>query len=108
MPTLLLVDDDPDQLAVRTMVLEREGFIVLPAADTAAALFHRDYDLVVMDLRLPTVDDGMKLIASIGSRAPIIVFTGATVSGLPVARILRKPCRTRTLLEAIAEVLAGA
>ncbi|MGA2185686.1 MAG: response regulator [Bryobacteraceae bacterium] len=106
MATLLLVDDDPDQLAVRTLVLEREGYKVLAAADVASALAHRESDLVLMDLRLPTVEDGMNLIASIGSRAPIIVLTGAAVAGLPVARVLRKPCRTRVLLETIAEVLA--
>ncbi len=102
MATLLVVDDDADQLAVRVMVLEREGYKVLAAADVASALAHRQFDLVLMDL----VQDGLSLIASIGSRAPIIVFTGATVSGLPVARILRKPCRTRVLLDTIAELLA--
>jgi DNA-binding response OmpR family regulator len=102
MTTLLLVDDDPDQLAMRTMVLEREGYRVLAAADVAGALMHRDADLVIMDL----VPDSLSLIASIGSRAPIIVLSGATVTDLPVARVLRKPCRTRVLLEAIAEVLA--
>jgi hypothetical protein len=34
------------------------------------------------------------------------VFTGLTVTGLPVARVLRKPCRTRVLLDTIAELLA--
>jgi DNA-binding response OmpR family regulator len=102
MATLLLVDDDPDQLAVRTLVLEREGYKVLAGTDVAGALAHRDADLVIMDL----VPDALSLIASIGSRAPIIVLTGRNVADLPVARVLRKPCRTRVLLETIAEVLA--
>jgi len=102
MPTLLLVDDDPDQLAIRTMVLEREGYRVLAASDVAGALTHPDADLVIMDL----VPDALGLIASIGSRAPIIVLTGAaSVGNLPVARVLRKPCRTRVLLDAIAELI---
>jgi DNA-binding response OmpR family regulator len=101
MPTLLLVDDDPDQLAIRTMVLEREGYTVLAAPDVVTALAHPIADLVVMDL----VPDYPGLIASIGSRAPIIVLTGARVDGLPVARVLRKPCRTRVLLETIAELV---
>ena len=108
MATLLLVDDDADQLAVRMMVLEREGYTVLAASDVAGALAHLESGapgVVLMDLKLPTVEDGLGLIASIGSRAPIIVLTGATLASLPVARLLRKPCRTRMLLDAIAEVL---
>jgi DNA-binding response OmpR family regulator len=102
MPTLLLVDDDPDQLDVRTMVLERAGYKVLAASGVAAALEHPTADLVVMDL----VPDGLSLIASIGSRVPIIVLTGAAgVDNLPVARVLRKPCRTHVLLETIAELV---
>lgn len=100
MTTLLLVDDDADQLAMRAMVLERAGYKVLAAADVAGALAHCEFDLLVMDL----IDDYRSLIASAGSR-PIIVFTGSTVTGLPVARILRKPCPTRVLLATIAELV---
>jgi DNA-binding response OmpR family regulator len=106
MATLLVVDDDPEQLVMRARVLEREGYKVRSATDVAGALMHREFDLVLMDLRLPTVQDGMNLIASIGSRAPIIVLTGAPVDDLPVARVLRKPCRTQAILESIAELLA--
>ena len=103
MATLLLVDDDADQLTVRAMLLERAGHKVLTAADVATALAHPDADLVVLDL----VPDARNLIASIGSRVPIIVLTGATVADLPVARVLRKPCRSRVLLDTIAEVLVA-
>jgi len=103
MATLLLVDDDTDQLAIRTMLLERAGHKVIAAADVATAIAHLDVDLVILDL----VQDARTLIASIGSRVPIIVLTGASVADLPVARVLRKPCRSRVLLDTIAEVLAA-
>jgi DNA-binding response OmpR family regulator len=101
MATLLLVDDDSDQLAMRAMVLERAGYRVIVAADAAGARECPDVDLVIMDL----VQDALSLIASIGSRVPVIVLTGSTVTGLPVVRVLRKPCPTRVLLATIAELV---
>jgi len=102
MPTLLVVDDDADQLSVRAMVLRREGYTVLESSDVAGALAHGAADLVVMDM----IPGALSLIESIGSRAPIIVLTGRAVDGLPVARVLRKPCRSRVLIDTIAELLA--
>jgi len=99
MTTLLLVDDDADQLAMRALVLERAGYKVLTAADVAGALAYCEFDVLIMDL----IEDYLSLIASAGSR-PIIVLTGSTVTGLPVARVLRKPCPTRALLATIAEL----
>jgi DNA-binding response OmpR family regulator len=100
MTTLLLVDDDADQLAMRAMVLEREGYKVLTAGGVASALAYREFDLLIMDL----IDDYRSLIASAGSR-PIVVLSGSTVAGLPVTRVLRKPCPTRVLLATIAELV---
>jgi DNA-binding response OmpR family regulator len=100
MTTLLLVDDDPDQLAMRAMVLERAGYKVFAAADVAGSAAHREFDLLIMDL----IEDYRSLIASAGSR-PIVVLTGSTVTGLPVARVLRKPCPTRVLLATIAALV---
>jgi DNA-binding response OmpR family regulator len=100
MTTLLLVDDDADQLAMRAMVLERAGYKVFAAADAAGAMAYREFDLLIMDL----IEDYRSLIASAGSR-PIVVLTGSTVTGFPVARVLRKPCPTRVLLATIAELV---
>ncbi|HTP87625.1 MAG TPA: response regulator [Bryobacteraceae bacterium] len=108
MATVLVVDDDADQLDLRAMALRGAGHTVLEAADVASAAACDTADLVVMDLRLPTIADGLRLIASLGSRAPIIVLTGGAAENLPVARVLRKPCRSRLLLDTIAEVLAEA
>jgi len=111
MSTLLLVEDDRDQLALRTMLLEREGYDVVAAADAddaVARMETRAPDVVVMDLRLPRAEDGLRLISVIGTRAPVIVLTGSHMQELPVAHVLRKPCRTRVLLDTIAAVLAGA
>jgi DNA-binding response OmpR family regulator len=93
------------------MLLEREGYAVVAAADAdeaAARIEARLPDVVVMDLRLPKIEDGLRLISAIGARAPVIVLTGGLAQELPVAHVLRKPCRTRVLLDTIAAVLAGA
>jgi len=111
MSTVLLVEDDRDQLVLRTMLLEREGYAVLAAADAdeaSAQMAARLPDIVVMDLRLPMIEDGLRLISAIGSRAPVIVLTGGHVHELPVSHVLRKPCRTRVLLDAISAILTGA
>ena len=108
MSTVLLVEDDRDQLSLRTMLLEREGFAVLAASDADEAAAHIEAgrpDVVVMDLRLPRIEDGLRLISVVGARAPVIVLTGGHVHELPVAHVLRKPCRTRVLLDAISAVL---
>jgi len=56
---ILVVDDEPDLIAVLRMGLQMEGFEVLEAADGAAGLerAHADKpDLIVLDLMLPKMD----------------------------------------------------
>jgi|SRR5215831_8933105 len=56
---ILVVDDEPDLIAVLRMGLQMEGFEVLEAADGAAGLerAHAEKpDLIVLDLMLPKMD----------------------------------------------------
>ena len=110
MPLLLVVDDDADQLSIRALILEHAGYAVTTAAgvESAIAQFAANRpDLVIMDMRLPEASDGERLIAAIGGKAPVVVLSGAPPRGLPVARVLRKPCASRKLLRSIAEALSG-
>jgi DNA-binding response OmpR family regulator len=53
---ILLVDDDPDLLAVTGFALQQAGFIVVKAGDGVAALelFQREQpDLAVLDINMP-------------------------------------------------------
>jgi DNA-binding response OmpR family regulator len=103
---VLLVDDDAPGLEIRRLVLERRGFEVVTASDASAArnAFSESHpDVVVLDLRLPEIADGLALIREFqGTR--IVVLCGnrgdldsREEAGM-VAAVLEKPARTEELL----------
>ena len=106
---VLLVDDNLEQLELRQRILEGEGFAVAAAASAGLAIEHcGGCHAVVMDLRLPALQDGLGLIRDLHARlpqAPIVVLAGLPeeLKGLPesalVHRVLRKGTRTGVLLE---------
>jgi CheY-like chemotaxis protein len=100
MARILLVDDDPDQLEVRRMLFQQAGHEVYTAVDAGT-------QLVVTDLRLPQVEDGLALIRAMRQRAAavrIVVLSGwpSDIEQLPEAglvdAIVGKPARTNRLL----------
>lgn len=121
MPRLLVVDDDAQQLAIRKVLLEAAGHEVHVAGGVGEAvrlLAELRPEVLLMDLRLPKLKDGLSLIRAVPQHQPparVIVLSGWTedLYGLPeeqlVARVLGKPIRNERLLEAIRHVLqAGA
>ncbi len=79
---VLVVEDDADQLALRKMMLDRSGFEAIAVADTASALqaarFHHPA-CALLDLRLPSEEDGLMLIRELRREEPrihIVVYTG--------------------------------
>jgi CheY-like chemotaxis protein len=57
--TVLLVDDEPDNVELLTRRLTRKGFVVVgvtSAADALAAAATRPVDVVLMDLKMPVMD----------------------------------------------------
>jgi CheY-like chemotaxis protein len=116
---VLLVDDDRDQLALRRMAFERSGFEVATATSPEEALtafMALPAEVVLMDLRLPKVEDGRALIRTLRERSPsvrIVVLSGSPEDlamspeiGL-VDGCLRKPVRSATMLRKVREVAAG-
>jgi DNA-binding response OmpR family regulator len=76
---ILLVDDDPDLLAVTGFALQQAGFLVVKAEDGFAALdaFQREQpDLAVLDINLPRMS-GFDLAQKLRerSRIPLIMLT---------------------------------
>jgi DNA-binding response OmpR family regulator len=76
---ILLVDDDPDLLAVTGYALQQAGFLVVKAEDGVAALaaFQREQpDLAVLDINLPRMN-GFELAQKLRerSRIPLIMLT---------------------------------
>src|SRR5882672_1100039 len=76
---ILLVDDDPDLLAVTGFALQQAGFLVVKAEDGVEALaaFQREQpDLAVLDINLPRMN-GFDLARQLRerSRIPLIMLT---------------------------------
>ena len=110
---VLVVDDDVQHLGIRKLLLEAAGHQVAVAEDGREArrlLAELHPEVVVMDLRLPKLKDGLSLIRWVDEQrlaARIIVLSGWTeeLCDLPeeelVACVLGKPIRNDRLLEAI-------
>ncbi|HEV2690656.1 MAG TPA: response regulator, partial [Bryobacteraceae bacterium] len=104
MARVLIVEDDPGQLEMRKLILEQAGYEVLTAQSAAEALDRLPgCQVVLMDLQLPTPEEGLRLIEAAKGRARIIVLSGgAQDSDLPVDEFLTKPCSSKKLLETVA------
>ena len=119
MPKLLLAEDDEFSRDMLVRRLERQGFVMVAAADgheaVLAARQHRP-DLILMDLDMPVLD-GRGAIAALKSdprtfKIPVIVLT-AHASAEHVAEAVAAGCQAyetkpivlRRLLERIAEFL---
>jgi DNA-binding response OmpR family regulator len=110
---VLLVDDDPGGLEIRKMLLERDGHCVSTAGDAATARgqFRECVpDCVILDLRLPSPEDGLALVrefreASPGVRIVVLAGWGADLEGHPeeklVDEVLTKPVRSERLATAV-------
>jgi two-component system response regulator AtoC len=80
-PRLLVVEDDPDLRETWVSGLERAGFTVLSVADGEKALgvlASDDFDVVILDLRIPR-RDGIQVLQAMradGHDAEVIIVTG--------------------------------
>jgi CheY-like chemotaxis protein len=117
-PTLILVvEDDLVSSALVEGFLADAGYDVVTAADGADALIEigrREFDLLVLDINIPTLD-GLRLFEIMiqkGIETPAIFITGvagpeAEVRSLEMgaADFLRKPIRKEVLLPRIRAIL---
>lgn len=113
---VLVVDDEPMVREVVGSYLEHDGHTVVATGDGAAALHelaHEPFDLVVLDLMLPTVD-GISVLREVRatSEVPIIVLTARgdedeRVHGLQLGAddYVVKPFSPRELAARVATVL---
>ena len=119
---ILVVEDDPDVLALVLAMLEQAGYSVDGVPDGPAALRALDdrgpYDLLFTDLVLPRGMTGADIARAAQERSPgirILFTTGYAETRLlddaQVGRgavILRKPWRRSEVLQSIREALDGA
>jgi len=76
MKNILVIDDEPDIVALLSYNLKKEGYAVTPVSDGGEALTvvkKGDFDLVILDLMLPGIN------------------------GMDICRVLRSDPRTRSL-----------
>jgi len=114
---ILVAEDDPDNRCIVVKVLTRESYETLEADDgrPALALARRERpDLIVMDLGMPGMDgwEAARRLKADPQTAdiPIIALTAwdeerARETGCN--GYLPKPCRPKTIREAVARFLAG-
>ena len=110
--TILAADDDPDNLALIRILLEREGYCVLAVENGREAVDHisvRRPDLVILDVMMPVMD-GLEACRCIkgnaGTRDIPVIFLSARdetevqVSGLSLGAndFIRKPFKGEELL----------
>ena len=115
---VLLVDDNPDVLAVTAEILEGAGFMVVPAANGEEALAllrsEQPFDILVTDYMMPGLDGG-RLVAQACSCCPglaSLVITGHTETGAlgelsPDVVVMHKPVRGAVLVRQITDIIAA-
>ena len=119
---VLVVDDEKEIAAVLADLLALDGHRVAIASNGLAALDqieHQEYDLILSDLRMPTLD-GAGLYREIERRHPrllsrLVFVTGNALSGESAeffertgARYLRKPFVMAEIRRVIQELLPPA
>ncbi len=117
--TVLVVDDDEDNIRIVSTILLARGFEVRLARDGTAALasVHQQRpDLILLDVMMPRMD-GMQLLDHLKSdprsaSIPIVMVTAKTASGdvldgyrYGAEYYVTKPFTSRQLLYAISLVL---
>lgn len=113
--TILLVEDDEDQLTIRAMLLAQLGFTVFQANHPEQAMelarLHNPR-CALLDLRLPTVEDGLALIRTLKKENPAIRLMLLTGSRLPedtpelplLETVFHKPIASRELIEKLQSI----
>jgi DNA-binding response OmpR family regulator len=114
---ILIVDDEPNVRLNYRVTLETEGFEVQEASDASAALREladKDFDLAILDMRMPEMD-GLELLESMRERniqTPVVIITAYgdvphAVRAMKLGAIdfLQKPLTPEALRSAVGEIL---
>jgi CheY-like chemotaxis protein len=121
MARILVVEDNPQNLKLTTVILESDGHTVVPAVDsieTDAALSRGLPDLILMDMALPGTD-GYTLARELRRRSetarlPILALSAFAMPGDAEKALaagctdyLTKPIRRAVLLQHVAALLGS-
>ena len=118
---VLVVDDDPDMLAIYQKAFSQANFHVESANNGSEAGFRLNraqFDLIVTDLHMPYAD-GISLIKELregvlNNKTPVIVCSGqldrgslASLLKRGVRRIVAKPVNTDELIKTAKELMTS-
>ncbi|MBB6250303.1 response regulator [Nitrospirillum iridis] len=84
---VLLVEDNPVNQEVASLMLAKEGFeavLVQDGVDALEAVRCRRFDLVLMDIQMPRMDgiEATRRMRAMGARMPIIAITANAMTGM--------------------------
>ncbi len=94
---ILIADDDVDQLTLRCLILERNGFEIVGASDAATALSLARTErpgCAVVDLCFPSAESGLQLVRALkalDAALHVFLLTGAAagrLTNLPEAELI--------------------
>lgn len=118
-PRILVVEDDPSIYRLISFKLELEGYLVDISTDGQDALnkvFGADYDALILDLMLPSID-GMTILKSIREKKkdlPVIILSAKSqerdvMKGFAAGAddYLVKPFRPLELIIRLKKILKG-
>jgi CheY-like chemotaxis protein len=120
-PTIMLVDDEPDILAIFKSYLTSEGYKVEAFTDSYRALqsFARTepghYDLLVLDIRMPTIN-GLQLYQRLKAVDPYVkvIFMSALeatdelvsiLEGIKSTDVIRKPIDRKHFIQKVKAII---
>jgi two-component system, repressor protein LuxO len=121
-PTILIIDDDEAALGTYSRFLRLEHYHAVTAATAEAGIAAFDArrpDAILVDLKLPEIDDGLRVLRELRNRdqgVPIAVITGhydvddgtEMAIGCFHASLVYKPLWIDSLLDVVRELLHGA
>jgi len=118
MPSILIVDDEPNIRRMVGALLGAEGYEVRDASDATAGLARAveyEPDLVLLDLMMPNPTDGLELLEQLRGRfpdLPVVMMSGRAgladavkATRLGAVNFLEKPLTPEGVLLAIASAL---
>jgi PAS domain S-box-containing protein len=112
--TVLVVEDNPEVLAICISMLEQLGYVVYAVSGALAALDvikSKNFDLVISDIVMPGGMDGAALANAIRARKPelpVLLATGFSPSSHTDYPIIRKPFDLSELSRIVARLIAEA
>ena len=111
-PTVLVVDDEPGMRDTLVAILEHHGYRVWSAPDGETAFSaaqEKDFDVLVMDIRMPG-RDGVSVLQELGTPPRVILMTAYAMedrlraaADANVFAVLSKPFEMHRMLSLVAQ-----